>query len=71
MPPTIAVIKWIQREDPRYKVLQYLALSQEARLQDFIHEKLWHLTSKPWLDRVVRMEEDVQTALFDSCVTSD
>lgn len=71
LPPTIAVIKWIQREDPCYKVLQYLALSQEARLQDFIHEKLWHLTSKPWLDRVVRMEEDVQTALFDSCVPSD
>lgn len=71
LPLTIAVVEWIQREDPCYKVLQYPALSQEAKLQDFIHEELWHLTSKPWLDRVVRMEEDMQTTLLDPCVTSD
>lgn len=71
LPPTVAVIICIQREDPCYKVLQYPALSQEARLQDFIYEELWHLTSTPWPDRVVRMEEDLQTTLFDPCVTSD
>lgn len=71
LPPTAAAIIWIQREVTCYKVLQYPALSQKARLQDFMHEELWHLTSKPWLDRVVRVEEDLQSTLFDPCVTSD